>query len=77
MIYYITKYALTSGIIEKEGEVVIGLSGKDMLVCRMNGVGWSPSEYYHGNDFHKTKEDAIIDANHRLSRKITTLKKTD
>ena len=60
---FITKYALTKGIIEAEAE---------HLGDGMARVGRS---YYHGKDWHKTRRDAIIDARDRRTRKIASLEK--
>jgi hypothetical protein len=71
MKFYITKYVLTQGILEKEGELVDSISGKKFLSCK----GKYCNEYFHGNDFHDTKEKAMIRADIMLTSKIASLQK--
>lgn len=67
---FITKYALTSGIIEAD-VVVITESPKFCSYC-LNG---SFTNFFHGNDFHYTKEDAISDFEKRKQAKLLSLTK--
>jgi predicted ATP-grasp superfamily ATP-dependent carboligase len=53
----VTKYALTSGCTLADGEVSM-TEGRKMLVAE--GRGFVSRDYYHGNDFHLTKVEAII-----------------
>lgn len=67
---YITKYALTSGIIEAEMRV------KD----NGNSCYGKPKGYYYetgfyGNDFFLNKEEALQNCENRRLRKIESLKK--
>lgn len=55
MKYFITKYAMTEGILEKEGELCSDISIK-MIVTKEEG---KCPQYFHGNDFHTDKENAI------------------
>lgn len=66
---WITKYALTSGIIEINGEITDSGSVFDM--------GSSHPTYYHGEgkDWHRTKESAIAKAEEMRKKKIVSLKK--
>jgi len=69
MKFYVTKYALTQGIIEKEGELVDSIQkGQQFLKCK-------DDEYYHGTDFHETKEKAILHAKSMIINKIESLRK--
>lgn len=67
---YITKHWLTSGIIECETNDIDG------EICKVkDNERPSFSTYYHGKEWHKTMEDAKLDANSRRIRKIASLKK--
>lgn len=65
---YITKYVLTQGILEAEGELIEN---------RFHGSlsGYKYKQMYFNNDFHLTKEDALKDAESRRLKKIESLKK--
>lgn len=67
---YITKYALTTGVIEADMELKDG--GKHCY-GKPNGHHYSTS--FFGNDFHLTKEDALKDCERRRIKKIDTLNK--
>lgn len=66
---YISKYALTTGIIEIEAEICESVS-MDMIkdINRK-------SDYYHGEgkEWHRTKESAIRQANTMRERKLKAL----
>lgn len=66
---WITKYALTSGIVEIEGEITESGSLYDMRS--------SLPMYYHGEgkEWHRTKESAIKKAEEMRQKKIESLKK--
>lgn len=72
---WITKYALTKGIIETE--VYENCLGTDptgnMISIREKGY----VSYFHGkgNEWHTTKESAITKANEMRQKKISSLKK--
>jgi len=68
---YITKYALTEGILERE--LVKKEGGMVVVKCDgwMNGKG-----YFHGNDWWDTKSEAVTRANEMRRKKIVSLKKT-
>lgn len=68
MKFWITKYALTQNVYCIKGEVC----GEYMLREIGRGVGQS---FYHGRDWHKTKEAALADAEHRRAAKIRALEK--
>lgn len=66
---WITKYALTDGIVEKECEYFEDGSVRE--------IGNSFPIYYHGEgkDWHRTKESAIKKAEEMRNKKIESLKK--
>jgi hypothetical protein len=69
MKFWITKYALTTGILEVNGE-----KHRDTTICyRRDGGGYY--EYAHGTDFHERPEMAIQRANEMRVAKIASLKK--
>lgn len=69
---WITKFALTSGILEKEAEICHSINDEMIKITTdHNGLG----EYYHGKDWHKTREEAVIQANDMVARKIQTVEK--
>ncbi len=63
---YITKYALTGGILEKEGYIV---KDNDRMVA-IDGYN-----YYHKPFWHITKEDAIKHAEEMRIKKLQSLDK--
>ena len=69
---WITKYALTDGILEKEC-VECG-NGTDGMIREKEN---SYPVYYHGEgkDWHRTKESAIKKAEEMRQKKIENLKK--
>lgn len=67
--FYITRYALTKGIIKVDGE-----KSKDfptMIVCNYEGY----TTHFHGEDWHAAKEDAISKAEQMRKKKIASLEK--
>lgn len=66
---WITKYALTRGIIETEGEVSVDFP--DLLSAKGN------VNYLHGEgkEWHRTKESAIKKSEEMRQKKIASLKK--
>lgn len=67
---YITKYALTDGIEEAEGE----LSPEGNLFKR-NGLDWFWSPYVRKPDWHETREDAVKRANEMRDKAIKSAEK--
>ena len=64
---YITKYALTKGIIEKEVSV---------LSLHMVRVTDNPyEEYYHGSEWHETLDQARTTACRMRDEKIASMRK--
>lgn len=64
---WITKYALTKGILEKE----VRDCGDGMAEESENHF----PTYYHGTDWHKDKQSAIAKAEEMRKKKIASLKK--
>lgn len=64
---WITKYALTKGILEKEVEGC----GDGMVKESENHF----PTYYHGTDWRKDKQSAIAKAEEMRKKKIQSLKK--
>lgn len=64
---WITKYALTKGILEKEAEV----DDSKRMARVVSGLGWT--EYYHRDDWHKTQEAAKAQAEVMRKKKIVSL----
>jgi len=69
---YITKYALTKGIIEADAHLHDGVR-KVIISTTLNGT--RNETFYRGNDFHITRAEAIADAYVRRNRKIASLEK--
>lgn len=65
---YITKYALSQGIFEKEAKEC----GNGMIATREK---WSAYFYGEGKEWHRTKEGAIKRAEEMREKKILSLKK--
>ena len=64
---WISKYALTVGVFEVDGEVT-----------RNGGIAFTPPEgglrqYYYGNDWHDTKDAAVARAEDMRIRKLKSL----
>lgn len=72
---YITKYALTTGIMEKMAEMV-----SDSYACvpaqyDATGVTISYRQHVHGKDFHFNREDAVKQAEKMRVKAIASAKK--
>lgn len=65
---WVTKYALTRGIIETEGQIDEDFPG----ILDAKGI----TNYLHGegNEWHRTKESAIAKAEEMRQKKIESLK---
>ena len=66
---YITKYALTEGILIKEAEIVGGST--NMAIVK----GGIVPQYYHRTDWHYSHEAAARKAREMRAKKITALEK--
>jgi len=69
---YITKYALTKGIIEDDAIKVDGALGKTTAVVDNDGWG---RKYYHGDEFHYSETAARIQADKMRLNRIESLEK--
>lgn len=71
---YITKYALTSGIIERYG--ILCKESANMVECLNDDLSKTQYGcYYHGKDWHRTKESAIAQAEEMREKKLKSLNK--
>ncbi|MBL3522844.1 hypothetical protein IM876_09225 [Serratia plymuthica] len=61
---YITKYALTKGIIKVEGEI-----------AKSGNIFYGKGGYQHSSDFRMTLEEAIEKAEDMRRRKLESMKK--
>lgn len=66
---YISKYALSVGVFEVDGELT-----------REGGISYTPQDgglrqYYYGSDWHHTKEQAVAKAEDMRIRKLKSLDK--
>lgn len=62
---YITKYSLTDGVLEADAKL-----NQKFPTMAVTNLG-----YFHGNDWHETKEAAIKKAEEMRVKKIASLKK--
>ena len=69
---YVTKFALTGGITEYEAE--ISSTYPSMTIVREDGEYGLPV-FFHGKDWHTTKEAAIIRAEEMRVAKLKSLEK--
>lgn len=67
---WVTKYALTKGILEYEAE----LSPNSPTMVKVPGERLSI--YFHGDDWYRSKSDAIDRANDMRDARIKSLEKT-
>jgi protein subunit release factor A len=67
---YITKYALTSGILEIEAR---NGTAENMVCYRSKGASYD--QYAHGNDWHVDIDSAKAKAEQMRQAKIASLKK--
>jgi len=76
---WITKYVLTEGIIEGNGEVSTSTPNSDLFVCEKTGH-WAnyAFPYFHGEgkEWHRTEDAAKVRANAMVAAKIKNLKKS-
>lgn len=69
--YYVTKYALTAGILKVVGK--LSLDGS-FISFKRNSDQWI-NEYAHGADFHTTLESANIRAEEVRQKRIISAEK--
>jgi hypothetical protein len=67
---FITKYALSSGIMECEMDVK-----EDEKSCYGKPEGFAFRTGFYNNDFHLTKEEAVKDCEQRKIKRINSLEK--
>ena len=67
---WITKYALTRGIYEIEAKVCKSVNSQ-----MIQEVGGQYSMYYHNDEWHETKKEAVAYAESMRDKKIASLKK--
>lgn len=72
---YITKYALTEGIIEREAEVCTAVN-PDMIQVELPVTsGFAHTQHFHKGDWFSTREEAVSKALDMRARKIKSLHK--
>ena len=67
---WITKYALTKGIIEADGE----LTGSESVSILNRGLSL-PTHWFYKGDWHSDKQSAIKKAEEMCQKKIESLKR--
>ncbi len=67
---WITKYALTEGIIEADATVI---TEGNAISVHFNGNLFA--NYFYGKDWHVTKDAAVLRAEEMRDRQIASLKK--
>ena len=71
---WITKYALTEGILEGEAK---DNADSDMVSLLRTGHWLNvPFPTFHGSDWHRTEAEAVAHANKMVAKKIASLKKS-
>lgn len=68
---YISKYALTGGVTEEEGEIWDGDPKRETI--KRNGNHYN--SLWHKGDWHKTREEAVAKAEKFRDKRISSLKK--
>lgn len=68
---WITKYALTKGIIELDDAEICSNVNPTMIRVKRNGY----LNYFHKDQWHDSFAAAQIDANKRVSKKLTSINK--
>lgn len=71
MPYFITKYCLTRGIFEIEGNIVD--HHKRILNQTVDGKGIN--SYYHARDWWNSKEEAVMQARRMRDKKVESLER--
>jgi len=71
MIIYITKYALTDGILE--AEATISDNSPEMAVVRSKD--YNIDQYFHKNEWFYELEQAISNSRNRQRKKLVSLKR--
>ena len=77
MIVYITKYALTQGILEKKVELFSKSMVTELIEAPTRyGAATLFRQSFHKPYWHENREDAVKHANELRTRKISSLKKS-
>ena len=71
---FITKYALTQGIFEKEAKLCLDVRTNGTMIEIKAGTGCCP-EYFHKPHWHETLGEAIASAESMRKKKIVNLRK--
>jgi len=76
---YITKYALTEGILTGSDAVIDGTMASVYVLHDAKGRAFNEvttkQHHYHGQDWHRTRTDAIARAEDMKQKKIRSLEK--
>lgn len=72
-IVWVTKWALTKGVYQIEVEDCFDTSSK--MVKQIRSFHLSCSTYLHGNEWHRTKNDAVKRAEEMRERRLRSLEK--
>lgn len=70
---YITKYALTNGIIEVDTEILTDTFGGKFISVKIFGFHYE--QFFGAKDFRQTRKSAIKKAEEMRAKKIASLKK--
>lgn len=68
---WITKYALTLGILTEQVKDPVQDHSPNMICAKAIG----PSAYFHGKDWHRTEEAAVVRAESMRKAKLVSLRK--
>jgi len=76
---WITKSALTKGIIEREAELIWNENLSNTSTTNTSTIEWGVAgewtNYYHGQEWHRTKGAAVVRAETMRHAKIAALRK--
>jgi hypothetical protein len=77
MSYYVTKYALTSGlIILSDEDVQVFNDNPELLKAKwQNKKGEKYTDYFHKPDWHTSREDAKLRIIEMINKKVLSLEK--
>ncbi|MFP1808905.1 hypothetical protein [Lonsdalea quercina] len=69
--FYVTKYALTVGIIAVQGRIA---DTSPNMLCYITD-DWRYTQYAHGKEWHDNLADAIADCERRRKAKLASIEK--
>lgn len=72
---FITKYAMTQGILERDGHESDHSDGLLCIPSNYSNGSFNFSEYYHTGEWFKTRQEAIVKAEEMRQKKIKSLEK--